>query len=124
MPQTLEVYTVQLAKWRAVKAMGVELLDTTVKSGDRAFAPVWSMVMGVKDGSVSEEEYTRLYNAMMSHSQSSNPAAWEKLLAGGKVALACYCKADHFCHRYLLKDIVKDVCAQRGIVYIDQGEIR
>jgi hypothetical protein len=37
----MDIATVQLAKWRKLKPLNFELIDTTVKSGIKAFAPTW-----------------------------------------------------------------------------------
>ena len=37
---------------------GPDRLDITVKTGIKAFAPTWEMVMKSKQGKLSEEEYT------------------------------------------------------------------
>ena len=47
---------------------GPDKLNTTVKSGIKAFAPTWDMVMGHKQGKISDEEYTKLYYALMRES--------------------------------------------------------
>lgn len=100
----MEIYTYQLARWRAVKALdsGIVLIDTTVKSGYSQVAPTWEMVLGSKDGSVSEESYTRQYYAILDYSRRVNPNFWGSLLRLEKVALGCYCASDKFCHRHLL----------------------
>ena len=100
----MDVYTYQIAKWRVVKALdsGILLLDTTVKSGYAQVAPTWEMVLGSKDGTVSEENYTRQYYDILDYSRRVNPNFWASLLRLEKVALGCYCARGKFCHRHLL----------------------
>jgi hypothetical protein len=124
MGRSLAVYTVQMAQWRHCANLGVLMIDTTVKSGRRAFCPEWDMVMGHKDGSVSDLEYMARYKELMDASKKNYPEEWDELLGLGTVALACYCPPGRFCHRHLLKQMVKEECRGRGIEYIDKGEIR
>ncbi|MAH07555.1 hypothetical protein CMI38_04885 [Candidatus Pacearchaeota archaeon] len=93
-------------------------LDTTVKSGDKIFAPTWKMVMGVKGGRTTEEEYTQQYYDMMRASYRQNTEGWNDILALDEIILACYCKPDSFCHRYLLKDMLVKCGAEYS------GEVR
>lgn len=99
----MEVYTYQIAKWRLVKKMdGVKAIDTTIKTGFKQLAPTWTMVLGIKDKSLSSEKYTQMYHDMLECSRKAHPAFWEALFRQEKIALGCYCKPDTFCHRYLL----------------------
>ena len=93
-------------------------LDVTVKSGDKAFAPTWKMVMGVKQGRMSEEEYTREYYERMRESYRQNRQRWDEVLSMEEAVLACYCRAGSFCHRYLLKDMLVKCGAEYA------GEVR
>jgi len=79
------------------------VLDITVKSADKAFAPTWDMVMGFKRGSLSWSEYEDRYHAMMRKSWVISKARWKEVLGWDEVVLVCYCKDDRFCHRRLLK---------------------
>ena len=106
-----------------VRYAGQGRLDITVKSGDRAFAPTWEMVMGFKNGSISWEEYERQYTALMRRSYAQNTARWLAVLALDEVTLVCYCRDDNECHRRLLAtmlaavakkhDIPVEVCGER-----------
>lgn len=119
----MDIYTIQMAKWRVAQAKDIPLLDTTVKSGVSAFAPSWSMVLGVKGQTLSEEAYRAEYIALMRQSWVEQRAEWEKLLSMESVALACFCKPGIFCHRHLLKEIVVAFLEQRNLPYNDCGEL-
>ena len=101
------LYTIQIP---VAKRLGLmddsRYLDITVKSGDKAFAPTWKMVMGSKQSKITDEEYTRQYIELMRQSYRANKQRWDEVLNLDEVILACYCKADTFCHRYLLKDML------------------
>lgn len=117
------IYTVQLAQWRKVKALGLELTDTTVKSGHPEFAPSWDMVLQVKQGSLSEADYRQQYIALMKASFHSHRASWEALMAQEEVVIGCYCKAGTFCHRYILQEMLLWLATQRGLPVTNGGEI-
>jgi len=101
------VYTYQLAHWRRLQKGPVPLVDTTVKTGDPRLAPSWAMVRGIKDGTWSEEEYTRAYNQLLDYWHVQDPLFWEELLCRPVVAFGCYCPAGTFCHRHLLVDFLR-----------------
>jgi len=100
---------------------GPHRLDVTRKSGERAFAPTWEMVQEYKAGRLSEEDYTRLYHQRLKESLRENPQAWESLLHREEVVLVCFCPAGAFCHRHLLKEIIRRVCIRQGIPFEDGG---
>ncbi len=119
------MFTCQISKWRQLKERNIELIDTTVKSGNPAFAPTWDMVMGHKNGTVSDAEYTVVYLDMMRYSYLHYQDDWNRLLhAQGPVAIACYCSSSPgtFCHRHLLKGILEKICISRGIPFTYYGE--
>jgi uncharacterized protein YeaO (DUF488 family) len=117
------VNTIQLSQWRKIKDTDIELIDTTVKSGIEAFAPTWDMVKGVKEGTMSEEEYTSLYKQKMIRSYMTNQLVWNSLINKDKVAIACYCKPSEFCHRHLLVNYLKKLCEHNEIEFVYAGEI-
>jgi hypothetical protein len=119
----MEVYTIQMGQHRKAKELGIELIDTTVKTGIPAFAPTWDMVLKSKDGSLSHEDYTSMYRDMMLRSYMTNQTAWLGLLQKSKIAIACYCKAGDFCHRHLFIKYLEGVCKSRNIPFTNMGEI-
>ena len=103
----LKIYTIQISVAKKLGLTGdPRYLDITVKSGDKAFAPTWKMVMGSKEGKISEEEYTKHYLELMRESYQKNRKRWDEILTMDEIILACYCGAGSFCHRYLLRDIL------------------
>jgi len=115
----ITVYTTQLGKYN-----GKDLLDITVKSGNKVFAPNWSMVIAHKEGHITDKEYTGRYMNMMRLSYKLHRAQWDWLMKQKSIALACYCPADAFCHRHILKNIIQTICKKRGITFIDGYAIR
>lgn len=118
----VEIWTIQMAQWRTLEGTGIVLIDTTVKSGLKAFAPAWDMVLGHKDGSMSNERYTELYQGLMRSSWREQPQAWLDLLAKPKIALACYCRPGNFCHRHILASYLLAAGQAMGKTVVLRGE--
>jgi uncharacterized protein YeaO (DUF488 family) len=90
---------------RAQIRPGVKGVDVTVKSAKgfaRSFAPSWTMVMGYKNGTLTEAQYTEQYMKML---DAVSVEAWRWLYAqavNGEVVLLCYCRDGQFCHTLLI----------------------
>jgi uncharacterized protein YeaO (DUF488 family) len=110
MAKTIQIYTVQMAKWRLARELGIHFLDITAKSGQPEFAPMYEDVMAFKHHKLNWDEYEKIYRQRMWQSKRDNPEAWAKLKElPEKVALACYCKPDErHCHRHIFKEILGD----------------
>lgn len=123
----LELYTVQIARWRLAKEKGISLIDTTVKSSHKSgygfLAPSWDIVMGIKRGEISESEYTTAYLGMLEVSQVQHPEKWETLLTLPNIAFACFCSSNVFCHRHLLYNYFQDYAKKHGVELKLCGEI-
>lgn len=116
----LTVFTSQLSY------RGPDRLDITAKTGVRSrlgsvtgstFAPPWDLVMGYKQGRVTQEEYIARYTELMRESYRRYRSQWDELLSMERVVLVCYCPAGSFCHRLLLAELL----AKCGAAY--EGEI-
>jgi len=121
MPKELVVRTVQLAKWRWVPKE--ELLNVTVKSGDKVFAPTWDLVNMYKQGNMSEEEYYVEYSKIIAASQRLHKDRWLEVLNMGSVTLACYCPRDTFCHRVILAVKLIKFGQKHGVDVVYEGEV-
>ncbi len=126
----MQLFTVQLSKWRQLKERNIELIDTTVRTGEKFLAPTWEIVLSHKDGTISEEEYTATYLDMMRRSYVDNRGQWLSLTRiTHPIAIACYCAymtdgKIKFCHRHLLKDILEKVCKANGVDFTFYGEFQ
>jgi len=81
---------------------GPDRVDITVKGKDplwSAFAPSWDMVMGVKNKTMSEAEYIRRYDIILSKVPT---VVWKALLEMDEATFVCFCNEDWFCHRNML----------------------
>lgn len=119
----MEVSTIQMAQWRKAEPLGFEIIDTTVRSGIKAFAPTWDMVTKHKTRVMSDEEYTKLFNDMMGKSMVLNAVVWRETMKKPKITLACYCSPDKFCHRHLLVKLFESYCNAHDIPFRYLGEI-
>jgi hypothetical protein len=90
---------------RAQIRPGVKGVDVTVKSAKgyaRAFSPTWPMVMGYKNGTLTEAQYTEQYLKIL---DAVSVEAWRWLYAqavNGEVVLLCFCRDGQFCHTRLI----------------------
>ena len=117
----MKLYTVQMAKAKNREGF----IDITVKSAKegRIFAPTWYMVMDLKKGKLTEEQYTQEYYDLMRRSFKTDIDKWFEILKRDKVVLGCYCKSGDFCHRILLMEIFEKLCAKLDIEFEYCGEI-
>ncbi len=121
---SISVWTMQMGRRWQAKAEDIHVLDITVKSGVRMFAPDWNSVLSYKNHEIGELEYANRYNHRMLRSQQTNPEAWDKILtAHPRVALACYCRPGAFCHRHLFRTLMKDYLTAKNVEVIDMGEL-
>jgi uncharacterized protein YeaO (DUF488 family) len=124
----VSIYTIQISVAKKLNlAEDERYLDVTVKSGDKTFVPTWKMVMGHKQRRITNEEYLDEYYEMMRDSYQNNRQRWDEILSMEEIILACYCRTDSFCHRYLLKDMLVECGAEyvREIRSLDdiKGEV-
>ena len=70
----------------------------------KLFAPTWPMVMGLKNGSTTKEQYTQAYNGILNNifTGPAITSVLEDLAKAGRITLVCYCHPGDFCHRTLL----------------------
>lgn len=115
-----KIYTIQISVAEKLDlTQNPCYLDITVKKGG-IFAPTWKMVMDHKRGKISDEEYTKQYHQIIRKKFSGGSVGEGKILLkefmepNELIILACYCRANTFCHRYLLKDILVKQGAEYG----------
>jgi hypothetical protein len=124
----MNVWTIQIARWKLAKERNIAFLDTTVKSAkEYAFlAPTWQMVMEHKQGSLSDTGYTQLYYELLRARYRENRQPFLKLFhdfADQDIAVACFCTPGHFCHRHLLVDILRAIAVSEHIPFCYKGEL-
>ena len=117
------LYTMQLAHWRRLSQDEEKLLDITVKSGKKEFAPNKELLYAYKSGEVSVEEFTERYTTKMRKSFKDYPLSWNALLLPKKIVISCYCRAGEFCHRHLFKGFLTRYLDSVGVSVKDGGEL-
>jgi uncharacterized protein YeaO (DUF488 family) len=120
----VQLWTIQISQWRYADELGIKFIDSTVKSGIKGLAPTWDMLMKYRANEMSEDEYTRLYLLRMVESRNNLTKLWSSFLKYEKMAIACYCKPDKFCHRHLLVKDVKQYLEEHGVVVELMGELK
>lgn len=99
--------TIGLGKIQHRGFYGDRGMDITVKSAGpigKTFAPTWPLVMGLKNGKITWEEYACQYRNLMRASYRRFPDIWENVLSREQVWFLCYCHDERHCHRSLLRD--------------------
>lgn len=120
----VKVCTIQMGKWRLAKDHGIDLVDTTHASRFQLFSPVREAVYAYKNGTIDEEEYSKIYRQTLINSWQSKRQNWMDFLQAAPMsAMACYCAPDKFCHRHLLVKFLEQLCKQLGIGFEYYGEI-
>jgi hypothetical protein len=117
------IYTGQIARIRH------PYLDITVKSGTglgKLLAPTWDMVLGIKQGRLSEVNYTGQYLDLLRHRYRQDRSGFIHILTPEDtvaIKLACYCKPHMFCHRYLAVEVLEKIAQAHGIPFEYGGEV-
>lgn len=120
----MELMTIQIGKWRVARDRQIQFVDTTVKSGNDIFAPTWTMVLGHKDGTLTDAAYTDMYHARMFDSMRKHPDDWMRYARSDvPMAFACYCQPGVFCHRHLLVRLFESICRKHQIPFEYYGEL-
>ena len=119
----MDVWTIQLAKHRLLQGTDIELVNITLGSGIADFAPDRALLSGFKSGRITESEYKRIYKSLCWRRICTKPDAWLELIQRDRVALACYCPPDAFCHRLEILSPLEYLCRQEGIYFEYHGEI-
>lgn len=112
----LKVYTAQY------RYSGKDRLDITVAGKHafgRFFAPSWRMVKGLKNGTITEEDYARDYRNMMLDNYHNHKQTWTDLLSMEEVTLVCFCTPGDFCHRLLLANYLEKL----GAVHLGERDL-
>lgn len=126
----MEVWTIQLGQWRLAKELGLELIDTTYRSGVlhrdiRWLAPSGELLGNYKAGLTGPCDYQQIYLNLMRARWALDPQWFIDFCRREQVlALACYCGAGQFCHRLILVDILRNICIKYQIPFTYHGELK
>lgn len=119
----MEIYTIQMGKWRRAKELGIEFIDTTWRNGNPAFSPTKEIVHGIKYSGLTQEEYTRRYMEILDLKIDEHREEWKRVVHLDRVVVACMCRAGVFCHRHLLKGRLMNYARAMGLPVVDMGEL-
>lgn len=122
-PTDYWIWTIQMARWRLPRELGIPLMDITAKSGIQAFAPTWENLNAYKRGEMSEFEYSRRYFDKVIPTLSTHPQEWAKLEHSKNLTLACYCQAGRYCHRHLFAVLATTYLQSKGHRVLFMGEM-
>lgn len=120
----MEVWTIQLGKWRLAEAQQIELLNITRGSGIDAFAPSAQALAQYKAGTMNETSYRQLYVQRMRMSFMAQRSQWEQLKSKERLAVACYCAAGAFCHRHIFAELLQAYVQREGVPFTLRGELQ
>lgn len=120
----MELYTTRVNRRIMCQTKGITFLDTTIKTGDKRFAPTWDMVTAFKEGRLRPDDYRREYYDLMRKSYVAHKERWLEVVSHtSPVAIACFCQTGLFCHRHLLKTMFEKVCLAHAIPFVYKGEL-
>lgn len=117
------IWTIQMSRWRLARDLNIPFIDITVKSGIKEFAPSWDDLLAYKRKELDNEEYLERYILNVVRHTGNKPSLWDDLLVNKNIALACYCRAGQFCHRYCFASILTHVIQSRGKTVEYKGEL-
>lgn len=119
----MELYTIQMGKWRLAKTRGIELVDITAKGGTSPFAPSKDLVNRYHYANLSCDDYQVEYLQQMRKSVVAHNAEWNSFIQKESAAIACYCQPGAFCHRVLLVEFLQKYAAAKGVPFSYKGEL-
>jgi uncharacterized protein YeaO (DUF488 family) len=101
---------IKLARIGEVK--GQKVIDITVKNNkNHVLAPTWDMVMELKNGKISWEEYKAKYIGLLEKRFRTRKKEFESLIQMEQAKeiywFVCFCKDENFCHRKLAKEFIE-----------------
>jgi len=93
----ITLYRAQLGK------PGVTGIDVTVRACIMGASPTWKYVCGLKNGSITQEEYEHWYRNQLD-TYADEVVAWVCRQHKDVITFLCFCKDGAFCHTYILID--------------------
>lgn len=119
----MQLWTIQLAKWRLLQHSDVELIDVTLATGLKWMAPSPLLLASYKGKRCTDAEYEVEFLRLCRERYREKPRPWQRIAQKHRVAFACYCPKDCFCHRLQLIPVYDGICQRMGIEFEYCGEI-
>lgn len=109
--------------------MGLRLVDVTVKTGLKQFAPTWDALKQFKDSKRTVDDiavYDVLYMEKMNELWRVAPEEFDKLTKVDTLVLGCYCNQENhdYCHVDSLIYCIEKICKDKKIPYQYMGVIK
>lgn len=82
-----------------MNSIGLDITVKSAKGSARLLAPTWTLVMGLKEGKITQEQYTAHYYKILEMNLDQYIV---DSLAKKDRNFKCYCANGEFCHTYLL----------------------
>ena len=104
----MNIYTAQY------RYSGTDRLDITVKGNTYPgsfLAPTWEIVQGIKNGKITQWDYTIKYFAVILDRVAKGGGLALKEIAENKeeITLVCFCPPNTFCHRVLAARLLEEL---------------
>lgn len=119
----MKLWTIQLAKHRLLNGTGIELINTTLGSGEHWLAPSPLLLSRYKGRLCTADEYRVEYRRLLQARYRENKRRFHRIAEKPMVAFACYCPPDAFCHRLELVEPFEGICRGLGIAFEYCGEV-
>lgn len=121
----LEVWTIQISKWRQLVGTDIILLDTTAMNKPNSiFSPTWEIVRGIKSGKITETQYTETYLQLLRFNYLNRRDEFKEAISRPKIAIGCFCPSGQFCHRHLLANWLVRMHEHKNKPIINHGEFQ
>ena len=99
----MKLYTSNYARnGKHMKAVAISIRPPHWYKGKSylALVPTWDIVLGIKNKTITQDEYTEAYNKILS---KLNPHTVANELGDGAIML-CYESPNDFCHRHIVSE--------------------
>lgn len=79
----------------------------------KLLAPSKDILLGAKSGEITQDQYTKRFNAYLKTLDQEEVLQQLKELVGSKtITLVCFEKTNDFCHRHLVADWLEPFCTR------------
>lgn len=119
----MQLFTIQLAKWRLLEHTDVELINVTLATGERWMAPSPYLLASYKGKRCTQAEYQAEFLRLCRERWHADRKPWLRVARKHRVAFACYCPKDCFCHRLELIPVYEGICHKHDIPFEYCGEV-
>lgn len=125
----MELYRARVQHWREVDKLGLTLMDVTVKSGLKQFAPDRDALYKYKASKKTVDDvavFELLFMEKMNNLWRVAPEEFDILVNQKTLVLGCYCdqESKDYCHLDSLCYCIEKICNDRRIPFKYKGVIK